>query len=194
MSKNNTQKAARQRRRSRQKHLVEAGRQAEDLVSTYKLQATEAVARAGRLEAEAAKARQDFGDVSNQASEAARSLRANTTILEGLRGELELAAQVVDSTRAERDDLSQSLERARKELVEARAADSDARSLRDRLRKKSEEIDELKAQLREAKDAHRRVTAGYVVDRTKKPNDVVEGATGRGVIDMPNSSPGSSSE
>ena len=179
MSKNNTQKAARQRRRSRQKHLVEAGRQAEDLVSTYKLQATEAVARAGRLEAEAAKARQDFGDVSNQASEAARSLRANTTILEGLRGELELAAQVVDSTRAERDDLSQSLERARKELVEARAADSDARSLRDRLRKKSEEIDELKAQLREAKDAHRRVTAGYVVDRTKKPNDVVEGATGR---------------
>jgi peptidoglycan hydrolase CwlO-like protein len=57
MSKNNTQKAARQRRRARQKHLVESGRQAEDLVATYKQLATEATSRVGRLEIEMAEAR-----------------------------------------------------------------------------------------------------------------------------------------
>ena len=34
MSKNNSQKAARQRRRTRQKHLVEAGRQAIDVLNS----------------------------------------------------------------------------------------------------------------------------------------------------------------
>ena len=178
MSKDNSQKAARQRRRTRQKQLVEAGRQAEDQVSAYRQQATEAIERAGRLEAEVAKSRQDLGDATNRAAELDGTLRAKAMILEGLRGELELAAQVVDSTRVERDDLSHSLEKARKELAEARAADSDVRSLRDRLRKKSEEIDELKDQLRDAKDGLRRATSGLVVDRTKKPEGGENGVTG----------------
>ena len=194
MSKNNSQKAARQRRRTRQKHLVEAGRQAEDQVAAHRQQATEAVDRAGRLEAEVAKSRQDLGDATNRAAELDSALKANATILEGLRGELELAAQVVDSARSERDAMSRELAVTRKELAEARAADSDARSLRDRLRKKSEEIDELKAQLRDAKDGLRRAASGLMVGRTKKLDDVAEGATGREAIDVPNSSPGSSSE
>ena len=178
MSKNNSKKAARQLRRTRQKHLVEAGRQAEDQVAAYRQQAMEAIERAGRLEADAAKSRQDLGDATNRAAELDIALKANATILEGLRGELELAAQVMDSARSERDAMSRELAVVRKELEEARAADSDARSLWNRLRKKSEEIDELKAQLRDAKDGLRRATSGLVVDRTKKSEGGENGVTG----------------
>lgn len=181
MSKNNSQKAARQRRRTRQKQLVEAGRQAEDQVSSYKQQAMEAMARADRLEAEVSEARRLLGEATNQAAESSRELQSTRLVLEGMRGELEMAAQVVDSARAERDAMSQSLTQVQRELAEAREADSDARSLRDRLRKKSEEIDGLKAQVREAReDLHHlcQATSGRVFDRSKKPEGGDAGAAG----------------
>jgi len=65
MSKNNTQKAARQRRRSRQKHLVEAGPTGgRSCVHVQAARQQRLWQGPGGLEAEAAKARQDFGDVS----------------------------------------------------------------------------------------------------------------------------------
>jgi len=66
MGKDSTQKAARQRRRDRQKKLVEVGRQAEDLVSKHRQQATEAMVRVERLEAELAEAWKALGDATIQ--------------------------------------------------------------------------------------------------------------------------------
>ena len=192
MSKNNPKKAARQRRRAHQKQLVEAGRQAEDLVSTYKQQAAEAVARAGRLEAEAAKARQDLGESTTLLADTNKALNANATILDGLRGELDMAAQQVRMTETERDAMSADLVKARKELEIARAADIDTKSLRARLQHKSEEIEDLKARLRDAISSLRREASVYGFDRSKKEEvrveGRVEGTGGRGVIDVPNAS------
>ena len=143
-NKNNSKNAARQRRRAHQKQLVASGRQAEDLVSAHRQQAADAVARAARLEAEAAEARKALGAVTNQWVEADRELKSKTLMLEGMRGELELAARVVDSVR---------LVNVRRELEIARAADIDAKSLRFRLQRKSEEIESLKSRLREAQAA-----------------------------------------
>ena len=198
MSKNNPKKAARHRRRDRQKQLVEAGRQAEDLVSTYKQQAAEAVARAGRLEAEAAKARQDLGEATSLLAETNKALNANATILDGLRAELDIAAQQVRMTEAERDAMAADLSKFKKVLEIARAADIDTKSLRARLQHKSEEIENLKARLRDAVAALRRATSVHGFDHTKREevreDGREEGTGGRGVIDVPNASPGSPSE
>ena len=172
MSKNNPKKAARQRRRSRQKQLVEAGRQAEDLVSTYKQQAAEAVALAGgRLEAEVVKARQDLGEATSLLADTNKALNANATILDGLRAELDIAAQQVRMTEAERDAMEADLAKARKDLEIARTADIDTKSLRARLQHKSEEIEDLKARLRDAISSLRRATAVHGFDRTKQVGD-----------------------
>jgi chromosome segregation ATPase len=198
MSKNNPKKAARQRRRSRQKQLVEAGRQAEDLVSTYKQQAAEAVALAGRLEAEVAKARQDLGEATSLLADTNKALNANATILDGLRAELDIAAQQVRMTEAERDAMAADLSKFKKELEIARAADIDTKSLRARLQHKSEEIEDLKARLRDAVAALRRATSVHGFDHTKREEAQVEnreeGTGGRGVVDVPNASPGNLSE
>ena len=150
MSKNNPKKAARRRRREHQKQLVEAGRQAEDQVATHRQQVTEATGRADRLEAEAAKSRQELGEVTTLLAETNKSLNANATILDGLRGELDMAAQQVRMTETERDAMAADLVKARKELEIARAADIDTKSLRARLQHKSEEIEDLKSRLRDA--------------------------------------------
>ena len=171
MSKNNPKKAARQRRRAHQKQLVEAGRQAEDLVSTYKQQAAEAVALAGRLEAEVAKARQDLGEATSLLADTNKALNANATILDGLRAELDIAAQQVRMTEAERDAMAADLAKARKDLEIARTADIDTKSLRARLQHKSEEIEDLKARLRDAISSLRRATAVHGFDRTKQVGD-----------------------
>jgi len=194
MSKNNPKKAARQRRRAHQKQLVEAGRQAEDLVSTYRQQAAEAVARAGRLEAEVAKSRQDLGEATTLLADTNKALNANATILDGLRGELDIAAQQVRMTEAERDAMAADLVKSRKDLEIARAADIDAKSLRTRLQHKSEEIEDLKCRLRDALESLRRATSGLAIDRTKKMEGSTERMGGREVIDVPNSGLGSSSE
>ena len=175
MSKNNPKKAARQRRRSRQRQLVEAGRQAEDLVATYRQQAVEAVERAGRLEAEAAKARQESGEATALLAETNKAMDANATILEGLRAELDLAAQQVKVSESERDAMAADLAKARKELEIARAADIDTKSLRSRLQRKSEEIDGLKARLRDAVASLRRATSVHGFDHTEEGEVRVDG-------------------
>ena len=81
MGKDSTQKAARQRRRDRQKKLVEVGRQAEDLVSKHRQQATEAMVRVERLEAELAEAWKALGDATNREAAAGKDLRATSKIL-----------------------------------------------------------------------------------------------------------------
>jgi predicted RNase H-like nuclease (RuvC/YqgF family) len=178
MGKDSTQKAARQRRRVRQRQLVEAGRQSVDLVSQCKHQVEEAVARAGRLGAEVAKARQDLGEATSLLAEANKALGANATILDGLRQELDLAAQQVKMAEAERDAMSRDLAAARRELEIMKAADIDAKSLRARLQHKSGEIEELKAKLREAQEVRRQASPGLVFDRSKKAGDGVDGAPG----------------
>ena len=178
MSKNNAQKAARQRRRTRRKQLVEAGRQAGDQVSMYRQQAAEAVARAGRLEAEIARARQDLGEATTLLSETNKALNANASILDGLRQELDIASQQVRMAEAERDAMSGDLAKARRELEAAKAADIDTKSLRSRLQHKSEEIEDLRSLLREAQEARRQAASGLVIDRTKKSGAGVDGASG----------------
>jgi len=106
MSKTNGQKAARQRRRTRQRQLVEAGRQAEDLVSQHRQQAAEAAGRVQRLEEENAKLRHDQGEATSLLAESNKALNSNITILEGLRTELDVAAQQVRMAEAERDAMS----------------------------------------------------------------------------------------
>ena len=178
MSKNNAQKAARQRRRAHQRQLVVVGRQAVDLVSQYKQQAAEAVARAGLLEAEVARARQDLGEATTLLSETNKALNANATILDGLRQELDIASQHVRMAEAERDAMSGDLAKARRELEAAKAADIDTKSLRSRLQHKSEEIEDLRALLREAQEARRQAASGLVIDRTKKSGVGADGASG----------------
>ena len=179
MSKNHSQKAARQRRRIRQKQLVEAGRQAGDLVSQCKQQAAEAVTRAGLLEVEVAKSRQDLGEAATLLAETNKALNANAVILDGLRQELDLAAQQVRMAETERKAMSADLAKARKELESLKAADIDTKSLRTRLQHKSEEIEELKAKLRDAQEARRQASPGLVFDHTKRSGSEGNGAPGR---------------
>lgn len=155
MSKSTTQKAARKRRRTRQKQLVEAGRQAGDLAGQCRQQAAEAASRAQRLEEENAKLRHDHGETTSLLAESNKALNSNITILEGLRTELDVAAQQVKMAEAERDAMSRDLSQARKELEAMRAADIDTRSLRTRLQHKTDEIENLKARLRESEERHR---------------------------------------
>ena len=167
MSKNNTQKAARRRRRSRQKQLVEAGRQAETISSQSRQQAAEAAGRAERLEIEVVKLRHDLGESTALLAETNKAQESNTTILEGLRIELDMAALQIKTVEAERDALARELGSVREELEAAKAADSDARSLRTRLQHKTGEIDDLKAKLRESEERNR-VSSALVLDNDRR--------------------------
>jgi len=168
MSKTNGQKAARQRRRTRQRQLVEAGRQAEDLVSQHRQQAAEAAGRVQRLEEENAKLRHDQGEATSLLAESNKALNSNITILEGLRTELDVAAQQVRMAEAERDAMSRDLSQARRELEIARAADIDSKSLRVRLQHKSDEIEDLKAKLRASEERHRSSPGALVLDNDRR--------------------------
>jgi chromosome segregation ATPase len=168
MSKTNVQKAARQRRRTRQKQLVEAGRQAADLASQHRQQAAEAAIRIQRLEGENAQLRHDHGETTSLLAESNKALNSNITILEGLRTELDMAAQQVKMAEAERDAMSRDLSQARHELAVARAADIDTRSLRTRLQHKTEEIEELKAKLRASEERHQSSPGALVPDNERR--------------------------
>ena len=168
MSKNTVQKAARQRRRIRQKQLVEAGRQAEDLVSQHRQQAAEAVGRVQRREEENAKLRHDQGESTSLLAESNKALSSNTTILEGLRTELDVAAQQVRAAESERDAMARDLTQARRELEASKAADIDSRSLRVRLQHKTEEIEDLKTKLRESEVRHQSSPGALVLDNDAK--------------------------
>jgi len=163
MSKNTVQKAARQRRRIRQKQLVEAGRQAEDLVSQHRQQAAEAVGRVDRLEMEIVQLKHELGESTGRLAEANKSLASNNTILDGLRAELDTAAQQVKTVESERDAMARDLTQARRELEVSKAADIDSRSLRVRLQHKTEEIEDLKARLRESEEHHRSSSGDWIL-------------------------------
>lgn len=168
MSKSTSQKAARQRRRARQKQLVEAGRQAGDLVGQHRQQAAEAESRAQRLEGENARLRHEHGETALLLAESNKALNSNITIFEGLRAELGTAAQQVKISEAERDAMFRDLSQVRRELDAARAADIDTKSLRTRLQHKTEEIEDLKAKLRESEERHRSPGALVLDNDSKK--------------------------
>lgn len=157
MNKSNTQKAARQRRKARNKAFVEAGKKAVDTVTSAQRQALEAVERASRMEMELAVARTSLGRATDELSEARREMEVKGVLLSGLEDELKQASTITQSLEAERDALCKEMGEIRKELEAVKMADSDARSLRSRLRSKSEEIVRLAAQFRSAKsflDSH----------------------------------------
>lgn len=157
MSKSNTQKAARQRRKARNKAFVEAGKKAVDIVASSQHQALEAVERTSKMEMELAMARTDLGRVTDELSEARREMEVKAVLLSGLEDELREVSSIIRSLETERDALRKEMGEIRKELEAVKTADSDARSLRNRLRSKSEEIVRLAAQFRSAKsflDSH----------------------------------------
>lgn len=168
MSKNTAQKAARRRRRIRQRQLVEAGKQAEDLVSQHQQQATEAVGRVDRLELEIVQLKHELGESTGRLAEVNKSLASNNTILDGLRAELDAAAQQLKAVETERDAMARDLTQARRELEAARTVNLDSRSLRTRLQHKTEEIEDLKTKLRESEERHRSSSGALVLDNDVK--------------------------
>ena len=138
-----SQKLARKRRKERQRSLMEAGKKAVDTVGVAGRQATEAAERAARLEAEAAETRSALGVATSDLAAVRQALEVKTTLLGGLEDELKQASGMVDEM--------SNLARKSRELDEARAADSDARSLRNRLKAKSDEIIKLADQIRRLK-------------------------------------------
>jgi chromosome segregation ATPase len=142
---------ARRRRKERQKALMVEGKKAADTMSSAEHQVTEAAKRADRLEAEAEEARSALGTATSDLAEARASLALKSTLLDGLEGELAEASKMVKEAEAERDAARSDLARVSRELAEAREADSDARSLRNRLKAKSEEIVKLADQIRRLK-------------------------------------------
>lgn len=159
-----SQKLARKRRKERQRSLMEAGKKAVDTVGVAGRQATEAAERAARLEAEAAETRSALGVATSNLAAVRQALEVKTTLLGGLEDELKQASGMVDEMKAEVEASKSNLARKSRELDEARAADSDARSLRNRLKAKSDEIIKLADQVRRLKaflDKHNLINAYY---------------------------------
>jgi hypothetical protein len=153
----NTQKIARQRRKARQKSLMEAGKKAADVVGSAQRQVLEAVARTSKMEMELGVARTSLGLVTDDLGKTRKELEVKEVLLGGLESELKEASATVVSLETERDAVQKELETVRKELDDLKQADSDARSLRNRLRSKSDEIVRLASQFRSAKsflDSH----------------------------------------
>ena len=146
------QKQARKRRKERHRLLMEAGKKADATVGSAERQAAEAAERAARLEEEASDVRSALGSTTNELAEVRKELALKITLLEGLEDELKQASAMVAEMKAETDAAKSELARATKELTEARAADSDARSLRNRLKAKSDEIIKLVNQIRRMKE------------------------------------------
>ena len=146
-----SQKLARKRRKERQRSLMEAGKKAVDTVGVDGRQANEAAERAARLEAEAAETRSALGVATSDLAAVRQALEVKTTLLGGLEDELKQASGMVDEMKAEVEASKSNLARKSRELDEARAADSDARSLRNRLKAKSDEIIKLADQIRRLK-------------------------------------------
>ena len=146
-----SQKLARKRRTERQRSRMEAGKKAVDTVGVAGRQATEAAERAARLEAEAAETRSALGVATSDLAAVRQALEVKTTLLGGLEDELKQASGMVDEMKAEVEASKSNLARKSRELDEARAADSDARSLRNRLKAKSDEIIKLADQIRRLK-------------------------------------------
>ena len=147
-----SQKQARKRRKERHRLLMEAGKKADATVGSAERQAAEAAERAARLEEEASDVRSALGSTTNELAEVRKELALKITLLEGLEDELKQASAMVSEMKAETDAAKSELARATKELTEARAADSDARSLRNRLKAKSDEIIKLANQIRRMKE------------------------------------------
>ena len=147
-----SQKQARKRRKERHRLLMEAGKKADATVGSAERQAAEAAERAARLEEEASDVRSALGSTTNELAEVRKELALKITLLEGLEDELKQASAMVAEMKAETDAAKSELARATKELTEARAADSDARSLRNRLKAKSDEIIKLANQIRRMKE------------------------------------------
>ena len=146
-----SQKQARKRRKERHRLLMEAGKKADATVGSAERQAAEAAERAARLEEEASDVRSALGSTTNELAEVRKELALKITLLEGLEDELKQASAMVAEMKAETDAAKSELARATKELAEAREADSDARSLRNRLKAKSDEIIKLADQIRRLK-------------------------------------------
>ena len=146
-----SQKLARRRRKERQRSLMEAGKKASDTVGSATRQTAEMIERANRLEAEAADTRTSLGIATSELAEARAALALKATLLDGLEGELEEASRMVKEAEAERDAAKSDLARVSRDLAEAKEADSDARSLRNRLKAKSDEIIKLADQIRRLK-------------------------------------------
>ena len=158
------QKQARKRRKERHRLLMEAGKKADATVGSAERQAAEAAERAARLEEEASDVRSALGSTTNELAEVRKELALKITLLEGLEDELKQASAMVAEMKAETDAAKSELARATKELAEAREADSDARSLRNRLKAKSDEIIKLADQVRRLKaflDKHNLINAYY---------------------------------
>ena len=147
-----SQKQARKRRKERHRLLMEAGKKADATVGSAERQAAEAAERAARLEEEASDVRSALGSTTNELAEVRKELALKITLLEGLEDELKQASAMVAEMKAETDAAKSELARATKELTEARAADSDAHSLRNRLKAKSDEIIKLANQIRRMKE------------------------------------------
>ena len=147
-----SQKQARKRRKERHRLLMEAGKKADATVGSAERQAAEAAERAARLEEEASDVRSALGSTTNELAEVRKELALKITLLEGLEDELKQASAMVAEMKAETDAAKSELARATKELAEAREADSDARSLRNRLKAKSDEIIKLANQIRRMKE------------------------------------------
>ena len=153
-----TQKAARRRRKDRQRTLMETGKKAEDLVSAAGRQAQETAGKLAKSEAEVDSARRELGLATTELSAARRELAVKITLLAGLEDELKAASETVKIMEAGKGEAVRQLGKVRAELTDLKQADMDVKSLRSRFHHKSEEIIKLGAKVREMRsflDEHR---------------------------------------
>lgn len=144
-----TQKAARRRRKDRQRTLMETGKKAEDLVLAAGRQAQETAGKLAKLEAEVDSARRELGLATAELAAVRRELAARITLLAGLEDELKAASETVKIMEAGKDEVVRQLGKVRGELIDLKQTDRDTKSLRSRLQRKSEEIIKLGAKVRE---------------------------------------------
>jgi len=145
----NAQKAARRRRKDRQRQLMEVGKKASDVVAKAEQQVQVTGSRLAQLEAEVVSAHKDLGIATDELALARVELQTKIVLLGGLEDELKTASETVRSLETERDEIKKQLRAACTELDAVKKADSDTKSLRNRLQRKSEEIVQMGTKVRE---------------------------------------------
>ena len=166
MNKEN-QKAARKRRKDRQRQLIKTGKEAKDLVSSAERQVQEIAGKLVKSEAEVILAHKKLGLATAELAEQRRELKegveklaVNIALLAGLKDELNAANEMIKTMEAGRDEAAKQLgtmkdEAAKQlgtmksELIDLKQTDRDTKSLRSRLQRKSNEIVGLGTQVRE---------------------------------------------
>ena len=147
MSKTSSQKEAKKRRKERAKELRDLGRQATSKLSEAEMKVESSEVTKNLLRKELDGLRSEYGRVTTELAEVKRENVSLAVLLDGLRVELTEADSIVRSLETEKADFVSRVATLERELAAAKAADSDARSLRSRLATKSRETDDLRGKL-----------------------------------------------